>query len=52
MDWIYIIFTSCICFVTVLKTLNEDSDSAIFLLLTVVLFLVGMGMFPQLFSSI
>jgi hypothetical protein len=52
MDWLYIIFTACICFATVLKTLNEDSDSAIFLLLTIVLFLVGMGMFPQLFSSI
>lgn len=52
MDWIYIIFTSCICFVTVLKTLNEDSDSTIFVLLTIILFLAGMRMFPELFSEI
>lgn len=52
MDWIYIVFTACICFVTFLKTINEDSDSAIFILLVVVLFIVGMVMFPQLFSSI
>lgn len=51
MDWIYIIFTSCICFVTVLKTLEKDSDSPIFVFLTIVIFLVGMGMFPQLFSD-
>ena len=52
MDWLYIIFTACICFTTVLKSLNEDSDSAISILLTIVLFLIGMGMFPHLFSSI
>lgn len=52
MDWLYIIFTACICFATVRKSLNEESDSAIFILLTIALFLIGMGMFPQLFSSI
>lgn len=52
MDWLYIIFTACICFTTVRKSLNEDSDSAIFILLTIVLFIIGMVMFPQLFSSI
>lgn len=52
MDWLYIIFTACICFATVLKSLNEDSDSAIFILLTIVLFIIGMVMFPHLFSSI
>lgn len=52
MDWLYIIFTSYICFVTVLKTLNEDTDSAIYILLVIALFIVGMVMFPQLFSSI
>ena len=52
MDWLYIIFTACICFATILKTLNEDTDSAIYILLVVILFIVGMAMFPQLFSSI
>lgn len=52
MEWIYIIFTACICFATVLKSLNEDSDSAIFILLVIVLFIIGMVMFPELFSNI
>lgn len=52
MDWIYIVFTACICFVTFLKTLNEDTDSPIYILLVIVLFFVGMAVFPQLFSSI
>jgi len=52
MDWLYIIFTACICFATILKILYEDLDSAIYILLVVILFIVGMAMFPQLFSSI
>lgn len=52
MDWIYIIFTTCICFATILKILYEDLDSAIYILLVVILFIIGMAMFPQLFSSI
>lgn len=52
MDWMYIIFTACICFVTVRKTLNEDADSFIYILLVVVLFCIGLVMFPELFSSI
>lgn len=52
MDWLYIIFTACICFATVLKTLNEDMDSAIYILLVIVLFIIGMVMFPELFSNI
>lgn len=52
MDWLYIIFTACICFATVLKTLDEDMDSAIYILLVIVWFIIGMVMFPELFSSI
>lgn len=52
MVWLYIIFTACICFATILKILYEDLDSAIYILLVVILFIIGMAMFPQLFSSI
>ena len=52
MEWMYIIFTACICFATISKTLNEAKDSVIYILLVVVLFCIGLVMFPELFSSI
>jgi len=55
MDWIYIFFTGCAVLGFCDSVLREEPDCgdiAIKGFIVIIIFILGMGLFPQLFSEI